>query len=160
MRNLTAKDIMNRNVFSVPEEMTTHELAGFFTEKMISGAPVLNDSGKLVGVVSLSDIVRNDSQRARIVKDKVQSQTALHGWENKANEDEIEQLHIETDDGMTVREIMTPLVFQVGEHAEVSEMADLMIDGRIHRLFVTRDEQLVGIVTALDMMRVFRNMLD
>lgn len=160
MQVLTAKDIMNPNVFSVREDLTTHELAAFFTDKMISGAPVLSHSGQLIGVVSLSDIVRNDSQRVRMVTNKVQSETSLHGWEGKANQDEIEELHIETDDSLTVRDIMTPIVFEVGEQVSVTEMADLMIEGRIHRLFVTRDAQLVGIVTALDMMKVLRNMLD
>ena len=59
MKHLKAKDIMNSDVLTVRDDMTVHELANFFTDKMISGAPVVNNMGQLLGVVSLSDIVRN-----------------------------------------------------------------------------------------------------
>ena len=80
MKNLIAKDIMNPSVISVEENLSVHELANFFTEKMISGAPVVNKDGKLVGVVSLSDIVRNDERRTAIVNDKQESDYYLSGW--------------------------------------------------------------------------------
>ncbi|MFQ5675044.1 MAG: CBS domain-containing protein, partial [bacterium] len=65
MKTLRAKDVMNTNVLTVNNDMTVHELALFFTENMISGAPVVDEAGKLLGVVSLSDIVRNDDRRSR-----------------------------------------------------------------------------------------------
>ncbi len=156
MKNLTAKDIMNTNVISVQEDMSVHELAIFFTEKMISGAPVVNRDGNLVGVVSLSDIVRNDERRKAIVNDKQQSDYYLHGWEDDLNSDEIQELHLEEDDALTVRNIMTPLIFKVKETEPISAMADTFIGGRIHRLIVTRDEKVVGIITTLDMLKAIR----
>ena len=53
-----AKDIMTRNVLTVSEEWTVPELARFLTNHSISGAPVTNGEGKLVGVVSVTDIAR------------------------------------------------------------------------------------------------------
>ncbi len=157
MKNLTAKDIMNTNVISVGDDMTVHELANFFTEEMISGAPVMNKDGKLMGVVSVSDIIRNDERRAAIVHDKQESHYYLHGWEDDLNEDEIENLHIEEDDTLTVRDIMTPLIFKVPETESISSMADTMIGGRIHRLIVTKDDKAVGIITTLDLLKVIRD---
>lgn len=157
MKNLTAKDIMNTNVISIRDDMTVHELANFFTEEMISGAPVMNKDGKLVGVVSVSDIIRNDERRSAIVKDKHESNYYLHGWEDDLNEDEIEELHIEEDDALTVRDIMTPLIFKVPETECISSMADTMIGGRIHRLIVTKDDKAVGIITTLDLLKVIRD---
>ena len=157
MKNLTAKDIMNTNVISIRDDMTVHELANFFTEEMISGAPVMNKDDKLVGVVSVSDIIRNDEQRATIVHDKQESNYYLHGWEDDLNEDEIEDLHIEEDDALTVRDIMTPLIFKVPETECISSMADTMIGGRIHRLIVTKDDKAVGIITTLDLLKVIRD---
>ena len=134
-----------------------HELANFFTEKMISGAPVVNKDGKLVGVVSLSDIVRNDERRTAIVNDKQESDYYLSGWEDNLNSDEIQELHLEEDDSLTVRNIMTPLIFKVKETELISAMSDIMIGGRIHRLLVTRDEKVVGIITTLDMLKAIRD---
>lgn len=156
MKNLTAKDIMNSDVIVVADEMTVHELANFFTEKMISGAPVINKEGKLIGVVSLSDIVRNDAQRTAIVKRKHETDFYLDGWEDKLDEDDFQDLRLEEDDGLIVRDIMTPLIFKVAETTPISEMADIMIGGRIHRLIVTRDDQVAGIVSTLDMLKAIR----
>lgn len=156
MKDITAKDIMNPNVISVPLEMTVRQLTNFFTEKMISGAPVTDEGGKLLGVVSLSDIVRNDERRSAIVKDTEERSYYLHGWEDDLDVDEVQELHLEIGDDLTVKEIMTPLIFKVTETERISEMADIMISGRIHRLFVTRDDKVVGIITSLDMLKAIR----
>lgn len=156
MKNLTAKDIMNTEVFTVRDDMTVHELAIFFTEKMISGAPVVNKDNKLIGVVSLSDIVRNDAQRSAIIKTEHESDFYLSGWEDELNEEDLHELHLEKDDGMSVGEIMTPIIFQVPETTPITDMADTMINGRIHRLLVTKEERVLGIVTTLDMLKAMR----
>jgi len=49
MKNMTAKDIMNTEVLTVPIDWTVRELAQFFIDKAITGAPVTDDDGKLVG---------------------------------------------------------------------------------------------------------------
>lgn len=156
MKDLTAKEIMNTDVLTVQDDISVHELASFFTEKMISGAPVVDEDGKLIGVVSLSDIVRNDACRSEIVKREQEWNLYLHGWEDRLSESEVQELHVVEDDGLIVRDIMTPFVFRISEDTRLSEMADTMIAGRIHRLFVTRNEQVVGIVTTLDMLKAIR----
>ena len=62
------------------------------------------------------------------------------------NEDEV--------DDVQVREIMTPTVYTVPDDEPVPRMARAMIAGRIHRLFVTRGQRVVGIVTPLDLLRL------
>ncbi|RMF69348.1 MAG: CBS domain-containing protein [Calditrichaeota bacterium] len=157
MKTLTAKDIMNPEVITVSDDLTVHELANLFTEKMISGAPVVDQEGRLVGVVSLSDIVRNDTQRATIVKERSETNFYLHGWEDRLTEEELSEFHVETIDEMLVRDIMTPILFEVSEDTSLAEMADMMINGRIHRLIVTRAGKVVGIVTTLDMLKAIRS---
>ena len=156
MKTKTAKDVMNTNVITVDADMTVHELAGFFTEKMITGAPVVNGSGKLMGVVSVTDIIRNDAQRVWIASQKHENEYYLHGWEDEFSSDEVNELHLEEDEGLKVRDIMTPIIFKVKENTAISEMADMMINGRIHRLLVTKGSKVVGIVTTLDMLKTIR----
>jgi CBS domain-containing protein len=160
MKRLTAKDIMNKDVKTVQDDMTVHDLAEFLSENIISGAPVLNRIGKVVGVVSLSDIVRSNACRAGIVKSKMKSDYYFRGWEERLNEDEMKSFHVEVDDGLIVHEIMTPLIYKVEEDASIGEMADTMIGGNIHRLIVTREDRVVGIVTTLDMLKAIRDHAD
>jgi predicted transcriptional regulator len=57
-------------------------------------------------------------------------------------------------DEVLVREIMTPTVYTVPDDTPVPDIARAMIAGRIHRLFVTRQQRLVGIVTPLDLLQL------
>jgi CBS domain-containing protein len=59
---------------------------------------------------------------------------------------------------MTVRDIMTPTIFRVNENATVQQVAGTMIRSHIHRVFVTQEEKVVGIISAADMLRVIRDM--
>ena len=54
----------------------------------------------------------------------------------------------------TVGEIMTPMVFEVAEDLPVQQVASTMVRGRIHRVFVTRERKIVGVITALDVLRL------
>ena len=66
--------------------------------------------------------------------------------------------HIESDSQVSTRDLMTPMVFQVAEDAGVQEVAAMMVNGGIHRVLVSRRGQVVGIVTALDMLKVVRDL--
>ncbi len=53
------KDLMSPDIMTVADDMTTDELARYLTEREISGAPVVDSQGHLIGVVSMTDIGRN-----------------------------------------------------------------------------------------------------
>lgn len=150
-RGLIAKDIMTKHLVKVRDDMSLQGLAALFSQEMITGAPVTDESGRLVGVVSYTDIVRHLEQRDRLSKDR--SNPALHGWEGKLDPEDFAGLHVEEDDGFTVRDVMTPTVFDVDEDMPIAEVADRMLRGRIHRLLVTRDGEAVGIITTMDMLK-------
>jgi CBS domain-containing protein len=151
MPDLTAADVMNTQVLAVRPEMSVHELATFLTENQITGAPVIDHQGHLVGVASETDIAECEGERADLVRDRSDPALELRGWGDRANPDEIRGLHVEADD-LTVRDIMTPAAYTIPHDTPVARVAQTMIAGRIHRLLVTRDKRVVGIVTSLDLL--------
>jgi CBS domain-containing protein len=153
MPQLTAADVMNTQVLAVRPDMTVHELAGFLTENQITGAPVLDAHGRLVGVVSETDIAESESERAELVRDRSDPEFDLRGWEDKADAEDIRQLHVEGGD-LLVRDIMTPAAYTIPHDTPVPKIAQTMIAGRIHRLLVTRESRVVGIVTSLDLLKL------
>lgn len=60
---MLAKDIMTREVTTVNPDLTIHELAKTFAQHNISGAPVIDENGKLIGVVSDGDILSKKGER-------------------------------------------------------------------------------------------------
>jgi predicted transcriptional regulator len=157
MKYLTAKDVMNSNVISVPADWTIEELSQFLIDKAITGAPVKNEDGKLVGVVSLTDIVRHDSLAEVDLRADEPHDYYMHGWEDRLSPEDLTSFHIEDKPQALVRNIMTPMIFKVDENTSLPEVADTMIGGRVHRLLVTRGGKVVGIVTTLDLLKVIRD---
>jgi len=153
MKTLTARDVMNPEVLTVRVDLTVRELAAFLTERQISGAPVVDGDGRLVGLVSLTDVAENDVERPDFVVDHSAPEEAVRGWEDRMNSEEIHPLHVESDD-LLVRDIMTPSVYTVPEDTPVATMAHTMVSGRIHRLLVTHRGHVIGIVTSLDLVRL------
>jgi len=152
MKHTTAKDVMNREVFSVPFTMTVTELADFLAEKEITGAPVVDSQGHFVGVVSVTDVAESH-ETASVVSGRRDADGDVRGWENRMNADEIRRLQVR-DGSLTVGDIMTPTVYTVPEDTPVAGVATTMVAGRIHRLFVTRQPKIVGIVTSLDLLKL------
>lgn len=151
MRDLVARDVMSADLIKVRDDMTVAELAEFLVDNEISGAPVEDVEGRLVGVVSLSDVARSLTGRDEAVLAHPEPDFYLRDWEEKFNAEDLAGLRV-ADSEATVGEIMTPSIFAVDEETPVSRLAARMIDARIHRILVTRDHRVVGIVTTTDLL--------
>ena len=149
MRPITASDLMNPEVLTVRDDMMVRELAAFLIENEISGAPVEDGEGRLVGVVSMIDIVAATSGEGQRAADS----PGFFGpdWDDGLDEEDVEDLPLDQD-GLRVADIMNPRIYSVNEDATVSEIASLMLKGHLHRLLVTREDRAVGIVTTSDLL--------
>ncbi len=158
VKDLTVRDIMQREVLSVDGDWPLEKLTDFLIGNNISGAPVTADTGALIGVVSLTDIVRHDSMPDTGVASHDPHDYYRYSLEYKLGREEVGRFHLEYESSVRVRDIMTPMIYAVGENTSIREVADTMIRGRIHRVFVTSGPRLAGIVAALDMLQVIRDL--
>ncbi len=157
VREMTVSDVMQDEVFAVEADWSLEQLADFLVDNSISGAPVTNADDKLVGVVSLTDIVRQNRLPEQGAERDETHNVYLFDQGRNMDRDELRDLHIQQETPVQVRDIMTPMIFSVSEDTSVQEVAETMLRGRIHRVFVTREGMLCGIVTALDMLKVIRD---
>jgi CBS domain-containing protein len=155
MATLLARDVMTTDVATVGEDWSLEQLARFLVDRSISGAPVVTPYGKLVGVVSVTDLARAQTG--------AEAPAEIHDFFAKSfdsgfslSPDELQDLHIAKESGRRVRDIMTPAVFEVSEDASIPEIAEMMVRGRIHRVFVLRDRAVAGVVSALDLIKLLR----
>lgn len=149
----TAKDVMTTPVLGVRPEMTVRELAAFFAEHQITGAPVLDSTQRVVGVVSTSDVAQSDLDETRVSESRANPERDVRGWEDRMDAEDLRALRLE-DGEVLVQDIMTPGVYMVKEDAPVPVLARAMVQGRVHRLFVTRGKRMVGIVSSLDLLKL------
>ncbi|HHJ15766.1 MAG TPA: CBS domain-containing protein [Gammaproteobacteria bacterium] len=155
---ITVSTIMKRDVLAVESDWPLDQLARFFTDHQISGAPVIAEDGNLVGVVSVTDIVRHDGTPEGHASEHSTHEYYLHGLDLQVGQGMSKAFHLEEESSATVQDIMTPMIFEISEDAGVGEAADTMVKGHIHRLFVTREGRIVGIVTALDILASLRDL--
>lgn len=150
--SLYAGDIMQREVVTLGESWDAREALALLTERRISGAPVLDGDGDLVGVLSLTDLARlHDASPAKGRRDESDfyRTTAPEGAPPEAPA--ADRLA-----GITVKDAMTPIVIDADAKTTVEKLAGIMIDLRVHRIIITRDGKLAGIVTSMDLLRVLR----
>lgn len=157
-RQMTVSDVMQREVLAAEGGWSLEELADFLVDNGISGAPVIGANDKLVGVVSLTDIVRQNRMQDHSTERPDTHDVYLFDLDRHLGREELREMHIQVESAVQVRDIMTPMIFSVGEDTAVQEVADTMLKGRIHRVFVTSEGKLSGIVTALDMLKVIRDL--
>ena len=151
MRPITAADVMNPNVLVVQEDLTVEELASFLVESEISGAPVVDSGGRLVGVVSVTDLARSVAEGTDGA-DRPGPDFFVSEWGGSFRRDQVEGLRFGQETEMRVRDIMTPAVYSVDAETPIPEVAETLINSHIHRLLVTSGERVVGIVTSSDLL--------
>lgn len=149
MNSVLAKDIMTKNVVTVTADMAVKDLADLLADKNISAAPVVDSDGKVVGMVSESDLILSDA--------RIHYPTYIHlldgfiYWPSSAakfNEEFKKAL------GSTVGDIMTYEVETAGGDATVEDLATLMTDKEVGRVpIVGADGRLEGIVTKHDLVK-------
>ncbi len=152
------RDLMNPDIMTVADEMTTDELARYLVEREISGAPVVDGQGHLIGVVSMTDIGRNlaepsdptSSRGANFYRDDADDAMDL-------TLEDLGQRYVE-ERAVTVRDVMTPVIHQVPVTATVAEVARIMVEQHIHRLVVTQGHDPIGIITSMDVLKMVANL--
>lgn len=150
----TIKDIMTTDVQSVQDNWSLETLSQFFFDKQISGAPVVDSNEKLTGVVSLSDLARNHTLPASTTEESSHDYYKNTASVSGISQEDLSKLKIESESMITVKDIMTPMVFEMSEDTPVQKAAETMLKGHIHRVLITRDKKLTGIVTTMDMLKV------
>lgn len=153
MARLNATDIMTPTVVTVGDHLTAQEAAKFLIEREISGAPVVDELGRLVGVISITDIARIAAQPVDMIGGPLTSDFYRADPEEPPTLEDLGQRYVEQH-GLPIRDVMSPIVHAVREATPVAEVARQMIEGHLHRVLVTRGADAVGIITTMDLLKV------
>lgn len=135
------RDMMTAKVVAVRGDASFKEMVAKMRESRISAFPVVDESGRVIGVVSEADFLNKEAEQAEL-QGVLASLVHFRAHAKAA--------------GMTAEELMTSPAVTVGPDAPVVEAARLMRDRRIKRLPVTNDTgHLIGIISRTDVLGVF-----
>ncbi len=142
---MRAADVMTTRLLTLPPDLPVGTAARMLAERGVSGAPVVDPDGRLLGILTEGDLIR----RLAAVTDKPRSWfLGLFGSASAQAE------HFARSHGRRVRDVMTVETASVTEDAPVEEIAALFETRGIRRVPVLRDGRLVGIVSRADLLKV------
>lgn len=145
----TVADVMNRNPVTIQPEAPLQEAIKILAERRISGLPVVDQAGKLVGVISESDLMWQESGATPPAY--IMLLDSVIYLENPARYER--ELHKAL--GQTVGEVMTREVVTIAPEKPLRDAARLMHERSIRRLLVMdTEDQLVGILTRGDIVQL------
>ncbi|HET8625137.1 MAG TPA: CBS domain-containing protein [Gemmatimonadales bacterium] len=121
-------DLMQPDVKTIDPDATIADVVVSFADAHISALPVVDRAGRMLGVVSNTDVISVEAEAEE--------------------RDRRELLH-----GTAVRDIMTPRTLTIAPEADVRDAAREMLYAEVHRLFVEEDGELVGVISTTDIVR-------
>lgn len=144
---LSVKDIMTRDVIAVSPEMDIAHAARLLLEKSINGVPVVDGTGKLVGILCQSDLV---AQQKKFPIPTLF--TFLDGFIPMTSMKHLEK-EVQKITAITVADAMSPNPVSIRPGASIEEVCTIMVDRNFHTLPVVDKGKLVGIVGKEDVLR-------
>jgi len=150
---MRAMDVMTTNVITVDPDTAVQALATLLSERGISGVPVVDKDGRLVGIVSEGDLLH----RAETGTERRTQRRRSRWLDTFAADQEAARDYVKAH-GRSVQEIMTREVISVSDTTELADIATLLETKRIRRVPVVRDGKLVGIVSRANLVRALAMM--
>jgi CBS domain-containing protein len=167
---------MQTDLITVPPDMAVAELASVLDRAGITGAPVVDTAGKLLGIVTVRDVMRLARELSEVpeaarwglgipmamdatgqldlpMEGEFFAYFVTPGGGFVDLRDRIRQLPEGAFGGYEVRDVMSTDPVAVGSSLKVTELARVLVEQRIHRALVVDQGKLVGIVTATDVLR-------
>jgi CBS domain-containing protein len=140
---MLARDVMTPKVVTVSPDTRVAEIARILLDRRISGVPVVDADGRLVGIVTEGDLLR---------RPELGTERSRGWWLRLFGDQRAEAEAYAKSHGTRAEEIMTRNVVTVTEDTSVAEIARLLETHRIKRVPVLRDGRLVGIVSRANLL--------
>jgi len=137
----TAASLMSHSVHLIPRQMSIPGAAHLLTQAGVSGAPVVDDDGRCIGVLSTTDFLHFAEK----------GKASAHGQQNSITSWQV--LEAEAEAEATVEDYMNHDPVTVAPDAHIGDIARMMIDAHIHRVIVVDERNCpVGIVSSTDIL--------
>ncbi|CAA2137143.1 CBS domain-containing protein [Hyphomicrobium sp. ghe19] len=146
---MKALDIMTKNVVSVTPDSSIADMAATMQKFRVSGLPVIDANGALVGMVTEGDCLR---------RAETGTETKRSGWRSFLAAPSTLAGEYVRSHGRKVSDVMTRDLVTIGEHTDIDEIVHLMEKHQIKRLPVLRDDAVIGIVSRANLVQALASL--
>lgn len=147
---VTARDLMHTNVVTVNYATPLSEVERILGEHRIGGAPVTDETGHIVGVVSIKDLIE------RYAEDPQSHPRRGHGFYHLSSQemldDDFNSFDVPKEAEETAGDIMNGEIFSVPPEAGLRDIAAEMVKHKVHRLLVQNEGKYVGLISTMEIL--------
>lgn len=147
---VTARDLMRKDVVTVSYADALSDVERTLSDHRISGAPVTDEAGHIIGIISLKDLI------SRYAEDSDARPRRGAGFFHLSTEelldDDFDAFSVPAEAEETAGDIMTGEIYSVPVDAGLKEIAQGMLEHKVHRLLVQQDGQYVGLVSTMEIL--------
>ena len=144
---LRATDVMQRELVTVHASDPLREVERVLVDAQVSAVPVLDDDERVLGIVSMRDVVSRYAADHDLPDDADEESFA----------DDIDDsepvAYQRLDDEPCAGDVMTTDLVSVGQNAQLTDIARRMVDNGTHRVLVIERQRLLGLVSTMDLLR-------
>lgn len=144
---MNAKGMMVKEVITVKQQATIEEIARTLIDNNISGVPVVDDAGELVGIVTEGDLLFKEMNPRLPESVNILGAIIYYRGVDRYNEDWKKLM------AMQASEIMTDKVITISADTEIEEISRLMVEHGVRRVPVVEGKKILGIVSRSDMIK-------
>lgn len=144
---LIASDIMSTDVVTVKKDTPLKDLAAILYQRHINGVPVVDDDGKLIGIICESDLIRKD-RKLHIPTVFTLLDGLIFLERPKKMEEEIRRLGASVVEDLYSRDVIT-----VDERTPIEEIATIMSEKKAYTIPVMDGDRIMGIIGKADLIR-------
>lgn len=150
---LTARQIMRTDVQTIADGAGLLEAVRKLADGRISGMPVTDEAGHVIGVLSIRDVLDHLSENPEQQRLFAPRNYYLTTDEDEFAPEEFDEIEVPEDAEATVADVMTAQVFAVKIDADLADVARAFVEHQVHRLLVTDRGKHVGLVSVMDLMQ-------
>jgi CBS domain-containing protein len=137
---MEAKDIMTKDLETISQDASLHEVARLIKEKRISGVPIVDEEKNLLGIITLTDLLNIINVLSK--KMDMNQEDHINHLRNLFKEKK-------------VKEFMVKKVESLKEDSNLTDIMNLMFNKKIHTIPILKDNKLVGVLGKHDLEQVF-----
>jgi CBS domain-containing protein len=143
---LVASDIMRRELIALRAQDSLAEAERTLVDAQVGGAPVVDEQGKPIGVVSVRDMARHRTEDAELPEG-----TDAGVFDDTSDDDEDVEFG-RRESGACVEDVMTSTIVSVRPITPLVDVAKRMVEAKVHRVLVVDGDQLLGLLSSMDML--------
>lgn len=149
--SVTARKIMRTEVITIPYATPLSEVERILSDNRISGAPVTDEAGHIVGIVSVRDLVERYAEdpdaRPR------RGQGFYHLSAEEMLEEDFDSFEVPEESEETAEDVMSAEIYSVPADAGLMDIARTMAKHKIHRVLVAENGRHVGLITTMEVLQ-------